>query len=164
MKTDGQKSLFSHKVTKEISDQVNVVVNRELKNNNRRISIQLKPASLGRVDIQLILSADGMAVAKVKASNQDTLNVLRRDEKGISDILRENGFELENSGMEFELTKDNSNSDAYFAQTSGDQGRASKDMINDQDHDAETAGEDIIQSDDASEMDPYSDHLLNVIV
>jgi hypothetical protein len=71
-----------------------------------RIDIQLRPASLGAVDVQLNLTHDGRVTAVISADRADTLDLLRRDAGGLEQALRDAGLQADSGSLSFNLRGD----------------------------------------------------------
>ncbi len=84
-----------------ITEQISVKITKALQTGTDRISIQLKPAELGRVDVKMEMTHDGRVMTVVTAEKQDTLDMLRRDSSELQKALAEAG--LESGDMEFNL-------------------------------------------------------------
>lgn len=84
-----------------VSDQISVKITKALQTGVDRISIQLRPAELGRVDVKLEMTHDGRVMTVVTAEKQDTLDLLRRDSSELQRALADAG--LKNGDMEFNL-------------------------------------------------------------
>ncbi len=84
-----------------VSDQISVKITKALQSGVDRISIQLRPAELGRVDVKLEMTHDGRVMTVVTAEKQDTLDLLRRDSSELQRALADAG--LQNGDMEFNL-------------------------------------------------------------
>lgn len=84
-----------------VTEQISVKITKALQSGTDRISIQLKPAELGRVDVKLEMTTDGRVMTVVTAEKQDTLDLLRRDSSELQRALQEAG--LKSGDMEFNL-------------------------------------------------------------
>lgn len=84
-----------------VTEQISVKITKALQSGTDRISIQLKPAELGRVDVKLEMTGDGRVMTVVTAEKQDTLDLLRRDSSELQRALQEAG--LQSGDMEFNL-------------------------------------------------------------
>lgn len=84
-----------------VAEQISVKITKALQSGTDRISIQLKPAELGRVDVKLEMTGDGRVMTVVTAEKQDTLDLLRRDSSELQRALQEAG--LQTGDMEFNL-------------------------------------------------------------
>ncbi|WNJ99131.1 flagellar hook-length control protein FliK [Thalassospiraceae bacterium LMO-JJ14] len=84
-----------------VTEQISVKITKALQTGTDKISIQLKPAELGRVDVKMEMTHDGRVMTVVTAEKQDTLDLLRRDSSELQKALADAGL---NSGdMEFNL-------------------------------------------------------------
>lgn len=86
-----------------VLDQVSVQITKALKAGVDRINIQLKPANLGRIEVNLELTQDGRVAAVVTADNKDTLDLLQRDAKSLEEALIGAGLDTDLSSMNFGL-------------------------------------------------------------
>jgi flagellar hook-length control protein FliK len=84
-----------------VTEQISVKITKALQAGTDKISIQLKPAELGRVDVKMEMTHDGRVMTVVTAEKQDTLDLLRRDSSELQKALADAGL---NSGdMQFNL-------------------------------------------------------------
>jgi flagellar hook-length control protein FliK len=86
-----------------VIDQVSVKISKALQAGNDKISIQLKPAELGRVDVKMELTHDGRIMAVVTADNKDTLDLLRKDSNDLQKALENAGLQMGSGDMTFNL-------------------------------------------------------------
>ena len=86
-----------------VADQVSVKITKALQAGNDRISIQLKPSELGRVDVKMELTGDGRVMAVVTAENKDTLDLLRRDSSELQRAMQEAGLQLDSGDLSFNM-------------------------------------------------------------
>jgi hypothetical protein len=89
-----------------VFDQIAISVNRAASDGLDRITIQLKPESLGRVDVHLQLGHDGRMAATFVADRQDTLDMLQRDSRGLERALNDAGLRTDSGGLSFNLRGD----------------------------------------------------------
>ena len=68
-----------------------------------KISIKLRPAALGHIEIQLELSHDGRITAVVTAEKSETLELLQRDARGLERALQEAGLRTNSDSLNFNL-------------------------------------------------------------
>lgn len=94
-----------------VADQVSVQINKALNAGNDRISIQLKPAELGRIDVQMEVGQDGRLMAVVTADNKSTLDLLQKDAKELQQALQQAGLQVNDESLSFNLREQNSGSD-----------------------------------------------------
>ncbi len=86
-----------------VVDQISVQITKALQNGTDRINIQLRPESLGRVDVRMELSHDGRVTATVTADNKDTLDMLQRDARGLEKALQDAGLQTDSGSLSFNL-------------------------------------------------------------
>lgn len=86
-----------------VADQVSVKITKALQAGNDRISIQLKPSELGRVDVKMELTQDGRVMAVVTAESKDTLDLLRRDSAELQRAMQEAGLQLDSGDLSFNM-------------------------------------------------------------
>lgn len=89
-------------------DQVSVQITKALKANADTIRIQMKPASLGRVDVHLELS-DGKVSATVIADSKDTLDMLQRGSKDLARALNSAGLSADSDSLNYSLREQGGN-------------------------------------------------------
>jgi hypothetical protein len=87
--------------------QVALQVQRATQDGNDKISIQLRPYDLGRVDVQLEFNNDGKLRAKVTADSIQTLELLQKDSRNLERALQEAGLKTDQSSLSFSLRDDN---------------------------------------------------------
>jgi hypothetical protein len=89
-----------------VGEQVALNLKQALAADNNEIRIQLKPASLGTIDVKLNLTDDGRVSAVISADRSDTLNMLKQDSGTLQQGLRDAGFNADNSSLSFSLRGD----------------------------------------------------------
>lgn len=103
-----------------ISNQVAVQIQKGLSQGGDRISIQLKPAELGRVDVRLDMVGDGRVAAVISADRADTLDLLQRDARLLQNALQDAGLETDGNSLSFELKgQSGGQSDQALGQSAG---------------------------------------------
>lgn len=90
-----------------ISDQITVQITKAVAAGSDKISVQLHPADLGRVDVQLEMAGDGRVTAVVTADNKNTLEMLRQDGRELQRALQEAGLQAEAGDLSFNLRGEN---------------------------------------------------------
>ena len=103
-------------------EQVSVQISKALNAGNDRISIQLKPADLGRVDIQMELGQDGRVTAIVTADNKQTLDLLQKDSKQLQEALQQAGLQTDEDSLSFNLREQDDDRDLVDSEGSSDEG------------------------------------------
>jgi flagellar hook-length control protein FliK len=86
-----------------VTNQVAVQIQKAIGEGNDRISIQLKPAELGRVEVRLDVASDGRVTAVVTADRADTLDLLQRDARILQSSLQDAGLQADSNSLSFEL-------------------------------------------------------------
>ncbi len=99
------------------SEQVAIHLKQAIKNGSDEIQIQLKPASLGAIDVKLNVSHDGRLTAVISADRSDTLNLLKQNSGDLQQALRDAGFSADSSSLSFNMRGDTQS----FAQNSSPQ-------------------------------------------
>jgi flagellar hook-length control protein FliK len=90
-----------------VTSQVAVQIQKALGEGGDRISIQLKPADLGRVEVRLDIGADGRVAAVITADRADTLDLLQRDARILQNSLQGAGLQADSNSLSFELKGQN---------------------------------------------------------
>lgn len=86
--------------------QMAVHVQRAVQDGTDRLSIQLRPADLGRVDVRLEFGKEGQLRAQVMADNPYTLDLLQKDAKALERALQDVGLTTDSSSLSFSLRDD----------------------------------------------------------
>ncbi len=71
-----------------------------------RISLQLHPSELGRVDIKLEFAQDQSMRAVISADRPETLDLLQRDARALERALQDAGVKLDNNALNFAHRQD----------------------------------------------------------
>jgi len=85
------------------TEQVAVHLAHAVKEGLDRISIHLKPAVLGRIDVELNLHHDGRVLAVVMAERPETLDLLQRDARELARALQDAGLKADAHSLHFGL-------------------------------------------------------------
>jgi len=102
----------THQARGRVVEQVSVQIAKAVAGQNDRIQIALKPAELGRVDVQIEMTNDGRAIAVVTADNKDTLELLRRDAAELAKALQDAGLKTDTGDLSFNLRGENAQADS----------------------------------------------------
>lgn len=89
-----------------VGEQVALNLKQALAADNNQIRIQLKPASLGTIDVKLNLTQDGRVSAVISADRSDTLNMLKQDSATLQQSLRDAGLNADGNSLSFNLRGD----------------------------------------------------------
>ena len=84
-------------------EQVAIKIQQAVGEGSDRITVQLDPADLGRVDVRMEVAQDGKAQLVVTAENRDTLDMLQRDARQLERALQQAGLDTDSGSMEFNL-------------------------------------------------------------
>lgn len=101
-------------------EQVAVRIASAVRQGVDRISVQLEPQDLGRVDIKLDVSKDGRVHATISADRHDTLDLLQRDSRTLERTLQQAGLKADSDSLNFNLRGDGQ--DRQQAGTNGGSG------------------------------------------
>ena len=71
--------------------------------DGRRLRIELSPADLGRVEVSLRLDDQGNAAALFTVDRPETLQLLQRDARAVTELLATAGFSVDQGGLGFLL-------------------------------------------------------------
>jgi len=85
------------------TEQVAVHIAKASAEGVDKINVKLKPASLGHVDVQLDIAADGRVQVVVSADRADTLELLQRDARGLERALNDAGLQMDQQSLSFNL-------------------------------------------------------------
>ncbi|MEQ8196090.1 MAG: flagellar hook-length control protein FliK [Rhodospirillales bacterium] len=138
-----------------VMDQITVNISRAVQAGLDRINIQLRPESLGRVDVHLEMAKDGKVSAVIHADNKDTLDMLQRDGKELVKALQDAGLNLDDGDISYNLRGQN-------AQEGGEDGPANGGRADNVDGDTEA--DDPAANDDFQEVDIIEEGRVNVRV
>lgn len=87
----------------EVLEQVSVTIQKAIKDGTDRITIQLRPAELGRIDVRIEVAGDGRALVHVAADRSDTLDLLQRDARDLARALQDAGLHADAGSLQFSL-------------------------------------------------------------
>ena len=94
-----QPARSSHSVV----EQVFVKITKALNAGNDKITIQLRPANMGRVEVKMELTHDHRLIAVVTADNKDTLALLQKDARELQRALADAGLHTGDGDLNFNL-------------------------------------------------------------
>ncbi|WP_041793612.1 flagellar hook-length control protein FliK [Pararhodospirillum photometricum] len=84
-------------------DQVKVNISKALDRGMDQVSVQLTPKTLGRIDVKMDIGSGGEVQVSVLADNQQTLDLLRSDQRGLERALQEAGLKADSGSIDFGL-------------------------------------------------------------
>ncbi len=85
------------------AEQVILQLRRAVADGVDRLTVQLKPASLGRVDVQMEVGHDGRLQAVISAERPETLHLLQRDARTLTTALNDAGLQTDSGSLSFNL-------------------------------------------------------------
>lgn len=97
-------------------EQVAVHIQRAVREGTGKISIQLSPSELGRVEVKLEIDEDKRVTAAVTVERASTLELLQRDARNLERALHDAGLKTDGGALSFSLGQ---SSDQEFAQDLG---------------------------------------------
>ncbi len=86
-------------------NQIKDQLRQGLRKGETHLNIQLKPNELGKVEIKLDISRDGVVSALFKAENRETLEVLNRHSQDFQNLFKEAGLQADSQGMNFSMSQ-----------------------------------------------------------
>ncbi len=86
-----------------VIDQIKVNITKAAKAGLDRVTIQLKPVELGRIEIKLEMSEDHKVRVTVTADTKDTLSLLQTDSRTLERTLNDAGLRTDANNLHFNL-------------------------------------------------------------
>lgn len=86
-----------------LPEQVVFQVKTALADGSSKISIQLDPAELGKMDIRLHVDEHGKTGVVITVENRTTLDLLQRDAQGLARALNDAGLSTDSGSLSFNL-------------------------------------------------------------
>ncbi len=107
-----------------VPDQVQIAVRQAKADGMQRITIQLQPEELGRIDVRLDINNEGRAHITFTVDKADTFDQLQRDARLLEKAMQDAGVQTDAGSMEFNLRQQSSHTSSDFGQNShgGSQG------------------------------------------
>jgi flagellar hook-length control protein FliK len=93
----------------EVVEQVAVRLNQQAKSGLDQLTIQLRPADLGRIDVKLNFQ-DGAVTGTIIADSQSTLDLLVKDQRTLERALQDSGLRTDSGSLSFQLRDQNQQS------------------------------------------------------
>jgi len=87
-------------------EQVVLQMGKLAKDGSGDMTIQLRPAELGRIDVKLSVDANGRVQGTVTADNPATLHLLSKDVGSLERALQEAGLRADSGSLQFNLRGD----------------------------------------------------------
>jgi flagellar hook-length control protein FliK len=114
------------------AEQVQVAITTATKDGLDRLTLQLEPADLGRVEVRMETGLDGQTTLSFIVDKAETLDALSRDARSLERSLQEAGIKADAGGMQFNL-RQQPNPEAQFSDMMGGQGKSRQQAANDND-------------------------------
>jgi len=95
------------------SEQISLKINKALKSNDTKVEIQLDPAKLGKVSVNIELAKEGKSTVVVMVEKAETLDLLKADSKSLERALQNAGINADSSSLEFGLKGQNKQFASY---------------------------------------------------
>jgi len=86
-----------------VVDQVILQMNRNVKNGQSQMSLQLQPTDLGKIAVKLEFGESGRVQGTVVADNPKTLEMLQKDSRSLERALQDAGLRAEPGSLQFSL-------------------------------------------------------------
>jgi flagellar hook-length control protein FliK len=87
----------------KIAEQISVQIEKAARDGLDKISIQLNPEELGRVDIKLEIGHDGKVSASIIVDRPETLEAIQKEAKGLEKALEQAGLKADSGSLNFSL-------------------------------------------------------------
>jgi flagellar hook-length control protein FliK len=101
---DARFSSFLNRTTQTpVVEQVAFQVKTALGSGNSKITIQLHPEDLGKLDITLDVDSKGKTGVTITTDNKHTLDLLQRDSQGLQKALADAGLKADTGSLSFNL-------------------------------------------------------------
>ena len=101
------------------TNQVFVQLTKAVQNGQNKISVQLRPEELGRVEVKLDIGGDGRVKAMVMADKPETLDLLQKDSRVLERALQEAGLKTDNNSLSFNLQGKEGNGQTHLSSNAG---------------------------------------------
>jgi flagellar hook-length control protein FliK len=84
-------------------EQVAIQIQKAMQNGSNRLTLNLEPAELGRVEVKLDVDKDKNVTATVVVDRPATLDLLQRDAKALERALQDAGLQTNDGSLSFSL-------------------------------------------------------------
>ncbi len=130
-----------------LATQVAVEMARNLKNAQTKFQMRFDPPELGRVDVNMKVSADGSVQAHLIVERPETLDMFLRDQRGLERALEAAGLNTNSNDLQFSLKQQGTDQQLAFGQDQSQQQNNSDQASNGGDGSADdAAGGEIVDS------------------
>ena len=101
------------------TNQVFVQLTKAVQNGQNKITVQLRPEELGRVEVKLDIGGDGRVKAMVMADKPETLDLLQKDSRVLERALQDAGLKTDNNSLSFNLQGREGNGQTHLSSNAG---------------------------------------------
>lgn len=112
-----------------VADQVAVHIAKAIKGGDDHIKISLRPESLGQVEVQLKIAADGRVQAVVQVDKPETMELMQRDARGLERALQDAGLKTDSGSLSFNLRGQDQQREHARNEFSGNGGAGGVDVV-----------------------------------
>lgn len=112
-----------------VADQVAVNIQKGVAQGQDKITVNLRPQELGRVEIKMEMGHDGKLTAVVAAERPETLDMLRQDSRSLIQSLGEAGLQADENSLSFTLQGENAGTGEQQASGGGNAGGDAEDDL-----------------------------------
>ena len=88
--------------SQQVQQQVAVSIRNAASEGVDKISVQLRPEHLGRVDVKMEIGQDGRVQGVIQADTRETLDMLRQDSRALQQALKDAGLNADSQSFTFE--------------------------------------------------------------
>ncbi|MBT4890264.1 MAG: hypothetical protein HON65_12000 [Rhodospirillales bacterium] len=93
-----------------LSHQISVNITKAIASGMDKITVQLRPDNLGRVEVKLEVGSNGKVSATIIADRPETIELLRNDSRNLEKALQDAGLDANANDLNFSLRDQNENS------------------------------------------------------
>jgi flagellar hook-length control protein FliK len=104
-----------------VVDQMAVQISRAVSDGQDKLTIDLRPAVLGRVSVSLEVGHDHRVIAVISADRADTLELLQRDVRTLERALQDAGLKTDSGSLSFSLNGDGAKKSPFSDGTNPEQ-------------------------------------------
>jgi len=97
----------------DVAEQVHVALKQAVREGVDQITVQLRPEDMGRVEVKLELSYDGMARVSFVVDKRETFDALQRDAAQLERMLHDAGVRADAGSMQFNLRQESQTKEPF---------------------------------------------------
>lgn len=109
-KTEGVNNFINYmsadKMPASTMQMIAIQMQQNAASKTSTFTMQLEPADLGRLDIEMSFDKSGSVKAHVSADRPETLSMLQRDSSHLNRILQQAGLDMDDGALTFDLRQD----------------------------------------------------------